>query len=145
MRDVSAKISSRRIATAEATVSMSPKTIRLIEKSRAPKGDPRPVAKVAAILAAKETPRLLPYCHQVALDWVHVEFEMQEAAIRVSVTVKAIDRTGVEMEALTAVSVAALTIYDMCKAVDREMVIGDILLLEKSGGKSGAFVRKTAN
>jgi molybdenum cofactor biosynthesis protein MoaC len=140
MRDVSAKISSRRIATAEATVSMSPKTIRLIEKSRAPKGDPRPVAKVAAILAAKETPRLLPYCHQVALDWVHVEFEMQEAAIRVSVTVKAIDRTGVEMEALTAAAVAALNLYDLLKPVDETLEIVGVRLLEKTGGKS-AFPR----
>lgn len=136
MRDVSAKVPSLRIASAEAIVTMSPDTIRLIEEDRSPKGDPRPVARVAAILAAKETPRMLPYCHAVALDWVHVEFEMHPAAVRVVVTAKAIDRTGVEMEALTAASVAALNFYDLLKPVDESMEIVTIRLLSKTGGKS---------
>jgi len=129
-------VPSLRIASAEAMVTMSPDTIRLIEEGRTPKGDPRPVAQVAAILAAKETPRMLPYCHSVALDWVHVEFELHPAAIRVAVTAKAIDRTGVEMEALTAASVAALNLYDLLKPVDESMEIVAIRLLGKTGGKS---------
>lgn len=140
MRDVSGKVTSLRIATAEARISLAAETVRMIEEDRAPKGDPRPVARVAAIVAAKETPRLLPYCHSVALDWVHVEFEMLPAAIRIVVTAKAIDRTGVEMEALTAASVAALNLYDLLKPVDDSMEIVALRLTSKTGGKS-AFPR----
>ena len=135
MRDVSAKVDTLRTATARAVMTVSPGTIDLIREGRAPKGDPLPVAKVAAIQAAKNTPQLIPYCHSVPLDYVGVEFEMGEDSITATVEVKAIYKTGVEMEALTGASVAALTVYDMCKALSHEIVIGEIRLLEKHGGK----------
>lgn len=138
MRDVSAKNWTLRTATAQATVYCSPESIQLIQENRAPKGDPRPIARVAAVLAAKNTPQIIPYCHSVDLDWVGVEFELGADHIVATVQVKAIFKTGVEMEALTAAAAAALNLYDLLKPVDDSLRISSIELLEKTGGKSSA-------
>ena len=144
MVDVSGKDVSRRIAVARGRVVMQPSTLALLVSGRAPKGDVLAVARVAAIQAAKKTPELIPLCHGITLTGVEVEFDSDAAKgeLRIEARVQALDRTGAEMEALTAVSVAALTIYDMLKAVDRGMVIGEIALWEKRGGKSGDWRRK---
>lgn len=136
MRDVSAKISSLRTAVATATLRALPETIAMVREGRAPKGDPLPVARTAAILAAKNTPNLIPYCHHVALDLVDVTFALETDTVVARARVVAIDRTGVEMEALAAAAVAALNLYDMLKPVDETMRIEAIELLEKTGGKS---------
>lgn len=136
MRDVSAKVTTLRTASACATLKVSPATIGMLRRNELPKGDPLPVAKVAAIQAAKNTSQLIPYCHPLPVDFVGVEFLTGESAITATVTVKAIYKTGVEMEALAAASVAALTLYDMMKMVDEEMEITGVKLLSKSGGKS---------
>lgn len=136
MRDVSGKARTLRTAEALATLKISPATIAMIRKGETPKGDPLPVAKVAAIQAAKNTSAIIPYCHPIPVEFVGVEFTVGEETIEVSVTVKAVYRTGVEMEALTAAAVAALTIYDMVKMVDDAMEIVDVRLREKKGGKS---------
>lgn len=138
MRDVSAKNWTLRTAVAKATVTCSYESILMIQEGRAPKGDPRPVAKVAAVMAAKNTPQLIPYCHSVALDWVGVEFELHEDRIEATVKVKAIYKTGVEMEALAGAAAAALNLYDLLKPVDNTLSIGSIELLSKTGGKSNA-------
>ncbi len=138
MRDVSAKNWTLRTAMARATVRCSPSSIQMILEDRAPKGDPRPIARVAAVMAAKNTPQLIPYCHSVALDWVGVEFELGEDTIEAVVRVKAIYKTGVEMEALAGAAAAALNLYDLLKPVDDSMIIERIELLEKTGGKSNA-------
>jgi len=135
MRDISAKINTLRTATAQAVLHASPETIRMIREGLVPKGDPLPVAKVAAVQAAKNTPQLIPYCHPVPLDFVGVEFELLDDQIKITTTTKAIYKTGVEMEALTAASVAALNLYDMLKMLDEEMRIEGIELVEKQGGK----------
>jgi molybdenum cofactor biosynthesis protein MoaC len=140
MRDVSAKVETLRTATARAVLTVSPATMALIREGRAPKGDPLPVAKVAAIQAAKNTPQLIPYCHSVPLDYVGVEFELGEDSITATVEVKAIYKTGVEMEALTAVAAAALNLYDMLKIVDDAMEIRGVTLLSKTGGKSNVTI-----
>lgn len=136
MRDVSNKINTLRIATATATLRVNAATIGMIQRGELPKGDPLPVARVAAIQAAKGTDRIIPYCHPVPVDHVDVRFEMTDECITINVGVKAIYRTGVEMEALTAASVAALTIYDMSKMVDEDMEITGVRLVSKRGGKS---------
>ncbi|MBY0402960.1 MAG: cyclic pyranopterin monophosphate synthase MoaC, partial [Cyanobacteria bacterium] len=136
MRDVSAKIKTLRVATAKATLVVSPETIGRIQAQDIPKGDPLPVAKVAAIQAAKNCSQIIPYCHPLPIDYVGVEFNLTEAAIEISVTIKAVYKTGVEMEALTAASVAALTIYDMTKMLDEAMVLKEVVLVSKTGGKS---------
>jgi cyclic pyranopterin phosphate synthase len=135
MRDITAKVNSLRTATAQAILRVSPKTILMIQENRVPKGDPLAVAKVAAVQAAKNTPQLIPYCHPVPLDFVGVDFELSTDQIQITATTKAIYKTGVEMEALSAVSVAALNLYDMLKMLDEEMRIETIELLEKQGGK----------
>jgi cyclic pyranopterin phosphate synthase len=140
MVDVSAKDTTERIALARGTVKMKPATISLIEKGEAAKGDVLALAQTAGIMAAKKTSELIPLCHPLRITNVSVEFEMnQNSTIEITATVKPSERTGVEMEALTAVAVSALTIYDMCKAVDRGMKIESIRLVEKSGGKSGTI------
>lgn len=144
MRDISTKVNTLRTATARATLKASPETILLIKNGGAPKGDPLPVAKVAAIQAAKNCSQIIPYCHPLPVDYVGVEFELDEDAINIITTVKAIYKTGVEMEALTAASVAALTIYDMLKMVDEVMSIEGVFLAEKKGGKSD-FSNKRPN
>ncbi|WP_119678412.1 cyclic pyranopterin monophosphate synthase MoaC [Indioceanicola profundi] len=141
MVDVSAKDETERVATARGRVSMRPETFALIRDGGMKKGDVLAVARLAGIMAAKKTSDLIPLCHPLAISKAAVEFELAEedSAVDIEATVKLKGRTGVEMEALTAVSVAALTIYDMCKAVDRWMSIGDIRLVHKSGGKSGTW------
>ncbi len=136
MIDISNKIKTLRTAIAQATLKLKPETIELIHQNKIPKGDPLPVAKVAAIQAAKNTSQIIPYCHPLPVDYVGVEFNIGENFIEVSVTVKAIYKTGVEMEALTAASVAVLTIYDMTKMLDETMTISEIKLVSKTGGKS---------
>lgn len=136
MRDISNKINTLRTARAEATLRAATSTIQAIKDGKIPKGDPLPVAKVAAIQAAKNTSQIIPYCHPLPVDYTGVNFELRDNAIVVTVEVKAIYKTGVEMEALTAASVAVLTLYDMLKMLDEEMEILGIKLLEKRGGKS---------
>ncbi len=144
MVDVSDKASTTRVAVAQGRIVMQPSTLALIAEGRAGKGDVLGVARIAAIQGAKRTADLIPLCHPLALSKVAVEFELDEAASAVvcRVTVQTVGPTGVEMEALTAVQVGLLTIYDMCKAADRGMVMTDVGLLEKVGGKSGHWVRQ---
>jgi cyclic pyranopterin phosphate synthase len=141
MVDVSDKGETDRIAVAGASVLMKPETLALIMAGGVKKGDVLAVARLAGIMAAKRTPDLIPLCHPIALTSVALDLACDPArnAVDITATCKLRGRTGVEMEALTAVSVAALTVYDMCKAVDRGMVISDIRLLHKSGGKSGDY------
>ena len=142
MVDVSEKHVTSRIAVAKAVVEMLPETLRLILEGKAKKGDVIATARIAGIMAAKRTHELIPLCHPLMLSKVTVDFAPDEATstIEVSAMVKVEGKTGVEMEALTACSVAALTLYDMCKAVDRGMKITNLRLVEKSGGKSGHFI-----
>ena len=141
MVDVSAKDVTERTATAAATITMEPATLALILEGGVKKGDVLAAARLAGIMGAKRTPDLIPLCHPLPLSLVKVELTPDTArnAIDISATCKVIGRTGIEMEALTAASVAALTIYDMCKAVDRGMTISDIKLMHKAGGKSGEW------
>ena len=142
MVDVSGKQMSERIARAEGFVAMQPETLKLIEQGDAKKGDVLSTARLAGIMAAKRTHELIPLCHPLALSQVTVDFEPSKvpAGLRVTAMVKVTGQTGVEMEAMTAVSIACLTIYDMVKAVDRGMSFSGIRLLEKSGGRSGHYV-----
>jgi cyclic pyranopterin phosphate synthase len=142
MVDVSAKAETHRIARATGVIRMQPATLQLIAEGSAKKGDVIGIARIAAIQAAKRTAELIPLCHPLPLTKVSVEFELDAAGSQVRCTVQAetLGRTGVEMEALTAVQVGLLTIYDMCKAADRGMVIDGVRLLEKHGGKSGDWV-----
>jgi len=142
MVDVSGKADSVREAVAEGFITMRPETLALIQSGGIPKGDVIAVARVAGIMAAKQTSTLIPMCHPLAITGVTVDIASASgaAALRVVATVKTTGKTGVEMEALTAVSVAALTIYDMCKAVERGMRIEGVRLLEKRGGKSGEWL-----
>ena len=143
MVDVGSKPSTHRVAVAEGLIRMQPDTLRRIREGQAAKGDVIGVARIAAIQAAKRTAELIPLCHPIALTHVAAEFELQDAtsSVRCTVTAESVGATGVEMEALTAVQVGLLTVYDMCKAVDRGMVIGEVRLLEKRGGKSGIWRR----
>jgi len=143
MVDVSAKDVTDREATARGLVRMRPETLALISSGGLPKGDVLAVARVAGILAAKQTSALIPLCHPLPITSVAVDFDLEpDAGVGITATVRVSGRTGVEMEALTAVSVAALTIYDMCKAVDKEMVIDRVRLVHKVGGRGGEFVRR---
>ena len=141
MVDVSAKAVSERTAVAEGFVGMAPATLALIEKGETRKGDVLATARIAGIMAAKRTHELIPLCHPLAISKAVVNFETSRkpVGLRVTAEVKVSGQTGVEMEALTAVSVACLTIYDMLKAADRAMVIGSVRLLEKTGGRSGTY------
>lgn len=144
MVDVSSKPITARMARAEAIVVMQPQTMTLIQDRRLAKGDVFEIARLAGIMATKRTPDLIPLCHSLGLDSASIDFELlDETRLRIEASVRVEGRTGVEMEAMTAVSIAALTVYDMVKAVDRGLEIGPIRLLEKSGGKSGHFVRAT--
>lgn len=141
MVDVSAKEITKRMALAEGVVSMAPSTLALIMEGKAQKGDVLAAARIAGIMAAKRTHELIPLCHPLALNQVTVDFTPNREAgtLAVRAKVKVDGKTGVEMEALTAVSIACLTVYDMCKAVDKEMTISNIRLLEKEGGRSGSY------
>jgi cyclic pyranopterin phosphate synthase len=139
MVDVGGKDVSKRVARAAGRIVMRPETLALIRAGTASKGDVLGVARIAAIQAAKRTAELIPLAHPLPLTHVAVEFALEHDAVAIEVTAETLDRTGVEMEALTAASVGLLTVYDMCKAVDRGMRIEGIHLLEKSGGRSGDF------
>jgi cyclic pyranopterin phosphate synthase len=144
MVDVGAKPITERMARAAGRVTMAAATLRTILDGGLTKGDVIEVARLAGIMAAKKTPELIPLCHSLGLDSVTVDLRAEnESTLWIESTVRVQARTGVEMEALTAVAVAALTVYDMCKSLDRELTIGPFLLLEKSGGQSGHFVRGT--
>ncbi len=146
MVDVGAKASTHRIAVATGRIEMLPETLALIESGTAKKGDVLGIARVAGIMAAKRTSDLIPLCHPIALTRVALEFDLRPdsgtapAYVSCTATVETVGPTGVEMEALTAVQIALLTIYDMCKAVDRGMVVNGIQLLQKHGGVSGSYV-----
>lgn len=143
MVDVGDKAHTRRVAVAEGRISMEPATLALVRSGTAKKGDVLGIARIAGIQAAKKASDLIPLCHPIALTRVAVEFDVQaeENSVLCRATTECTGQTGVEMEALTAAGVALLTIYDMCKAVDRGMTISDVRLMAKSGGKSGDFVR----
>ena len=146
MVDVGGKAATRRVAVASGRIVMLPATLDIIRRGSASKGDVLGIARVAAILAAKKTSELIPLCHPLALSHVAIEFELppevsdNTPAVWCNATVETVGPTGVEMEALTAVQIALLTIYDMCKSVDRGMTITDVSLREKHGGKSGSYV-----
>ena len=142
MVDVAGKDVTHRVARASGTITMKPETFALVAEGRAKKGDVIAIARIAAIQGAKRTADLVPLCHPLPITRVAVDFELDEAnaQVRCTAQVETLGRTGVEMEALTAVQVGLLTVYDMCKAVDRGMVMGDIRLVEKRGGKSGDWV-----
>ncbi len=143
MVNVADKVETARTAVAAGSIAMSPQAYEMVLQGTLKKGDVLGVARIAGIMAAKQVDRLIPLCHPLAITGVDIAFSFDDAAhaIGIEATVSITGRTGVEMEALTAVSIAALTIYDMCKAVDKTMVISAIRLLRKSGGRSGAFIR----
>lgn len=144
MVDVSEKPDTLREATARGRVVMARETLALIEEGGIPKGDVFTVAQVAGVMAAKQTGALIPLCHPLPITGVDLSFRVDRAAsaVEIEATARVVGKTGVEMEALVAVSLAALTIYDMCKSVDREMVVDDVRLVHKQGGKSGEFIRE---
>lgn len=149
MVDISTKNSTERLATAQAKILLLPETLEKIQRGKIAKGDVLAVAQVAGVMGAKKTPDLIPMCHPILLTSVDISFREEpqpdshgRCSITITATAKTTGPTGVEMEAMTAASVAALTIYDMCKAVDREMSVSEVCLLSKSGGKSGTYIRK---
>jgi len=141
MVDITGKPDTRREAVAKGTVSMQAATLDLIKKGKSAKGDVLAVAQLAGIMAAKQTPNLIPLCHPVLIGDIKIEFNTDEknSTVEITTTVESVGKTGVEMEALTATAITALTIYDMCKAVDRGIRIENIRLIKKSGGKSGTI------
>src|SRR5438477_655086 len=143
MVDVSAKAETVRVARAEAFVEMSASTVKLLRENGLPKGNAIEVARIAGVQAGKKTSELIPLCHPLALTHLDVSIEITKTGARIETVARTKGETGVEMEALTAASVAALTLYDMCKAVEKGIAIGPVRLLEKSGGKSGHWVRKS--
>ncbi len=142
MIDVGSKDATLREAVVEGLVILKPKVLLAIKGDRIPKGDVLEAAKLAGIFAAKKTAGLIPLCHPIPIDYVSIEFSLSKDRIKISTTVCGRAKTGVEMEAFTATAVAALTIYDMCKALDRDAEISAIRLIKKTGGKSGAYFRK---
>ena len=144
MVDVSGKAETLREAVARGFVRLSAEVLALIRAGKLKKGDPFEVARLAGIMAAKKTPELIPLCHPLLLTKVDVNLHLTDEGVEIEARVVCTGKTGVEMEALAAVSVAALTVYDMCKAVDKQMTIGDIFLARKSGGRSGTFVNPQA-
>lgn len=144
MVDVTAKEVTDRLATAQAFVRVSDEVVGLLRGGGVPKGDALAVARIAAIAGTKRTPDLIPLCHPIAVHGVDVDIAVEDAGVRISVTVRTADRTGVEMEALTGASVGALAVIDMVKGIDRSAMIEQVVLLEKSGGRSGHYVRSAS-
>jgi cyclic pyranopterin phosphate synthase len=142
MIDISKKKITKRKAMVEAKVLLKPEVIKAIKEKNIPKGDVLETARLAGIMAAKKTSQIIPLCHPIPIEFVKIEFYLKDAEIKIRTTVKGEAKTGVEMEAFFATSIAALTIYDMCKAKNREAIISEIKLMEKSGGKSGNYKRK---
>jgi cyclic pyranopterin phosphate synthase len=145
MVDVADKPTTHRVAVATSRVRMRAETIERLSRGDTPKGEVLATARIAGIMAAKRTPEIIPMCHGIALSHVEVQIEIDKpsSTVRITARAEAIDRTGVEMEAMVAASIAALTIYDMLKGIDREMVVEQVMLVEKSGGRSGHFRRST--
>ncbi|CEN77644.1 cyclic pyranopterin monophosphate synthase MoaC [Paraclostridium sordellii] len=141
MVDVSEKNETKRVAIAKGSIKMNPKTIKMIKNNQMKKGDVLSVAQIGGITGAKKTWDIIPMCHNIFLTGSDIKFNILEDEIEVEATVSTVGKTGVEMEALTAASVAMLTIYDMCKVVDKEMVIGNVRVMKKIGGKSGEYIR----
>ncbi|MCQ9206562.1 MAG: cyclic pyranopterin monophosphate synthase MoaC [Omnitrophica bacterium] len=141
MIDIGLKSITERIAVVEGVIRLKPDTILAIKKKKIIKGNVLEAARLAGILAAKKTPQLIPLCHPIPLEYAGVELSLEKNGIRITTTVKGMTKTGVEMEAFTATAVAALTIYDMCKSIDRGATISGVRLLKKSGGKSGTYER----
>ncbi|CEO21644.1 cyclic pyranopterin monophosphate synthase MoaC [Paraclostridium sordellii] len=141
MVDVSEKNETKRVAIAKGSIKMNPKTIEMIKNNQMKKGDVLSVAQIGGITGAKKTWDIIPMCHNIFLTGSDIKFNILEDEIEVEAIVSTVGKTGVEMEALTAASVAMLTIYDMCKAVDKEMVIGNVRVMKKIGGKSGEYIR----
>lgn len=141
MVDVGAKAVTSREAVARGFIALQKATLQLLQQNALPKGQAIETARLAGIMAAKRTGELIPLCHPLGLDFIDVQITPQESGLAIEATARCHGQTGVEMEALTAVSVAALTLYDMCKAVDKMMVIGEMRLVKKNGGRSGEFVR----
>lgn len=148
MVDVSAKAQTERVASAQAKVYLQPETLEKIQRGKIAKGDVLAVAQVAGVMGAKKTPELIPMCHPIFLSAIDISFKEEpqpdrdgRCSLTITATAKTSGQTGVEMEAMTAVSVAALTIYDMCKAIDRSMSFSDVWLVSKAGGKSGTYTR----
>ncbi|MFP4159734.1 MAG: cyclic pyranopterin monophosphate synthase MoaC [Desulfobacterales bacterium] len=146
MVDVADKETTARLAVAMSVITMSAETFQMVVEDRVRKGNVFETARIAGIMAAKQTHLLIPMCHPIQIRHVQIDFYPDEStgSLRIDASVRADDRTGVEMEAMTAASVAALTVYDMCKSHEREMIISDVCLLEKSGGKSGHYLRNPA-
>ena len=142
MVDIGAKPATAREAVARARITMQAETVALLRRHALPKGNALEIARYAGIMAAKRTGELIPLCHPLGLDFVDVQIAVHDTRLELEAVSRCHGKTGVEMEALTAVSIAALTLYDMCKAVDKTMVIGEIRLVKKTGGKSGVFVRE---
>ena len=144
MVDVTPKEPTHRRAQARCRVFMKPETTAMVASNAVTKGDVLAVARVAGIQAAKQTPNLIPLCHQLTVGSIYINFNLGDDYVEIEAQVETVDRTGVEMEAMTACSIAALTIYDMCKSTDRSMTIGELALWEKTGGKSGVWRRRDA-
>lgn len=143
MVDVSNKDDTRREALAYSNVIMKPETLNMIKEGKIEKGAVLETARIAGIMGVKRTPELIPMCHQLLITGINIDFEfIDERTIRIKVSARNTGKTGVEMEVLTGASIAALTIYDMCKAVDKDMIISDIKLMKKTGGKSGIYIRR---
>lgn len=141
MIDITNKEQTLREAIVGGRLVIKPAVIELIKKGKIPKGNVLEAARLAGIMAAKKTPELIPLCHPIPIEYVNIDFTIKKGSIEITTTVKGRVRTGVEMEAFTAAAIASVTIYDMCKAMDRGIVISEIKLLKKSGGKSGVYVR----
>ncbi|GFN35283.1 cyclic pyranopterin monophosphate synthase MoaC [Tepidimicrobium xylanilyticum] len=144
MVEVGEKEDTKRLAVAYGRIRMKEETIKLIKEGLIEKGDVLSVAQIGGIMGSKMTSQLIPMCHNIFISGSDINFNILEDAIEIEAQVRTVGKTGVEMEALTAVSIAALTIYDMCKAVDKDMVIEEIKLIKKSGGRSGEYIRKEA-
>ena len=142
MIDIGDKKITKREAVVEAKVSLKESVVKLIKEKKLPKGDVLESARIAGILAAKNTPSVIPFCHPIMIDYADVKLFLKNNEVRIEAIVSGETKTGVEMEAFTACAIAALTVYDMCKAFDRGAVIKSIMLLKKSGGKSGTYIRK---
>jgi cyclic pyranopterin monophosphate synthase len=143
MIDISDKKITNRVAVVEARICLNAGVIKLIRRKKIPKGDVLETARLAGIIAAKKTAELIPFCHPIPIEYVDIKVSLKNKEVEIKTTVRGQAKTGVEMEAFTACAIAALTVYDMCKAFDREAVIKSIMLLKKSGGKSGDFVRSS--
>ncbi|MFZ5966387.1 MAG: cyclic pyranopterin monophosphate synthase MoaC [Bacillota bacterium] len=144
MVDVGEKEDTKRVAVARGSIRMNRETLELITEGKMPKGNVLSVAQVAGIMGGKKTSEIIPMCHNILITGIDMDFQIDQenSAIHIEAKAKTVGKTGIEMEALSAVSIAALTIYDMCKAVDKSMVISDIRLVQKSGGKSGEYIRE---